>query len=658
MHELIKYGIVTKFNYRNWVNRGKVEVARTAGGKGNYALIVIDSLPKEAQARLKCVCPHYKESHLAAWVRENYRVDAKARDYFFDPSACGVELTVAKANEYVTNASTLNTCIGLYGNGKACAQAFPGGKYDWGDMAATIDILRQEYGHTLPASTLGFRRRVNEYRRGGYASLISGKYGNQSARKVDHRTERLILSLASRLNKPDNRDVLRMYNSFVTGELEVYDLTTGALFDPYDFTGRDGEPKELSEGTVGRYINMPRNRVLIEAATESRTTFMHGSAPHMHRDKPRYSLSKVSMDDRDLPRKLKDTRQRPKAYYAYDVASDCCIGFAYNRKKNADLVVDMFRNMFRLLERHGWGCPAEVEVENHLMSQWRDSFLKAGVMFPFVRFCAPMNSQEKHAENNNGVKKRTIEHRNHVGIGRFYAKRRQYRTESVKVFDEMNDTYIDKEYYSWEELIADDMRDIMEYNNAPHHDQKRYPGMSRWEVLVANINPDLRPLDKVTMARYIGERVSTSIRRNSYCRVNGEAWWLSDTSVLERLAPNDYKVDAYYIPEEDGSVKEVYIFQNDMLVDRLEDPGRFNTATAEQTDKDREAFTAQRKKINGFYSYIKERAVSPVGVIAPERAALPEPEAVPVAAVDDDDGWWDEPYRPAVDSGMRGTMSV
>lgn len=186
-------------------------------------------------------------------------------------------------------------------------------------------------------------------------------------------------------------------------------------------------------------------------------------------------MSKVSFDDRDLPRKLKDTKARPKAYYAYDVASQCVVGMAYNRNKNVDLVVDCFRDMFRLLDRNGWGCPAQVEVENHLMSQWKDSFLKAGVMFPFVRFCAPQNSQEKYAEPMNGAKKRSIEHKNHLGIGRFYAKDRHYRTEAKKVFDEKNDTYEDKQYYTWEELIADDRRDVWEFNHSLHPEPEEVP---------------------------------------------------------------------------------------------------------------------------------------------------------------------------------------
>ncbi len=100
---------------------------------------------------------------------------------------------------------------------------------------------------------------------------------------------------------------------------------------------------------------------------------MHEQMPHVHRHAPEFSFSKDSFDDRDLPRKLKDTKARPKAYYAYDVTSQCVVGYAYNRNKNVDLVADCFRSMFRLIESKGWGCPAQVEVENHLMSQWKES---------------------------------------------------------------------------------------------------------------------------------------------------------------------------------------------------------------------------------------------------------------------------------------------
>ena len=249
-----------------------------------------------------------------------------------------------------------------------------------------------------------------------------------------------------------------------------------------------------------------------------------------------------------------------------------------------------------------------------------------------MRFCAPMNSQEKYAEPMNGAKKRRVEHRNHLGIGRFYAKDRHYRTEAKKVFDEKNDTYEDKQYYTWEELIADDIRDIKEFNNTLHPNQKKYPGMTRWQVLEANMNPTLQPMDKSVWARFIGEHTETSIRRNSYCRVAYKDWWLSKTEVMERLDPNNYKVDAYYLTDEDGNATDVYIFQNDRLIDKLEDVGTFNTADAEQTDEDKEIFVNQQKKIAAFNAYVKKNAIATVGISKPEHseeAAPPPPLELP-----------------------------
>lgn len=621
-NELIDGAILTSYNYDALVARGRVEVVRPGKGMGNYALIAVDSLPQRYKDKVEEVYPDGPQALLESWIKSNYTVDQNATKYFFSKEECGICLPREKAKEYVTNASVLNTCIKLFEKAHTYRKKIMGDKYDWSMMAATIEILRKHFGHTLPASTLRFRKKVNEYKSNGYASLISGKFGNQCARKVDYKTERLIIGIAVLPHKPWNTNVRELYNSFVTGELDVYDPESGELFNPDDFTDKNGEPMVLSEATITNYLNKPKNKILIDKATMSYTTFMHETMPHMHRHHGEFSLSKVSFDDRDLPRKLKDTRIRPKAYYAYDVTSGCCIGYAYNRAKNVDLVVDMFRNMFRLLDRQGWGCPAEVEVENHLMSQWRDSFLRAGVMFPFVRFCAPMNSQEKYAESANGVKKKTVEHMNHIGIGRFYAKRRQYRTESIKVFDEFNDTYVEKEYYTWDELIADDMRDIYEYNHALHPNQKKYKGMTRWDVLVANINPTLQPLDKATIARYVGERVGTTIRRNSYCRVAGVDWWLSKTEVIELLAPNDYKVEAYYLTDEEGKITDMFIYQGDMYIDRLENIGTYNTARAEQTEEDEKIFTEQRKKISHFNKYVEDNAIGRVSVI--ERDTRPQ----------------------------------
>mgnify|MGYP000933308782 FL=1 len=615
--ELVDGGIVSKTNYQNWTQRKMVDVARRGGGAaGNYALIAVDSLPRVYREKVQELYPDGGLTHLKGWVCSNYETDQAAIAFFHDREKTGVNLKPEKIREYVTNASVLNCCIKLYERA-ATAQKLFGGKYNWEEMAQAIEALRSKYGHTLPASTLRFRKKVNEYKREGYDCLISGKFGNQSARKVDYKTEQLILGLAVLPNKPFNTNIAEMYNMFVCGELEVYEPSTGELMNPDDFTDKKtGEPKELSETTINNYLNKPKNRILVEHALSSWSTFMHEQMPYMHRHNGHFSLSQITMDDVDLTRKLKDTKQRVHAYYAYDVVSQCVIGASYARKKNERLVVDCFRDMFRLIARNGWGIPAGIEVENHLMSRYKEGFLKAETVFRFVRFCAPLNSQEKYAEPLNGAKKRSVIHKNHEGIGRFYGKGK-WRQEYKKVSDETNEFYEDKEYFTWEQLIADDRKDNEEWNNTLHPNQKMYPGMTRRQVLEANINPSLLPYDAKTLAFHIGERVETSIRRNSTVRMAHEDWWLSDTSVLERLEPNNYKVTACYLPDDEGKPGEVFIYQDGKFIDTVEKVKTYNRVMAEQTEEDQAAFVEQQKKIAKFSKYIEDNTIDGLGILKP-----------------------------------------
>jgi hypothetical protein len=139
--------------------------------------------------------------------------------------------------------------------------------------------------------------------------------------------------------------------------------------------------------------------------------------------------------------------------------------------------------------------------------------------------------------------------------------------------------------------------------------------MTRWDVLCERVNPNLQPLDKLTLSRYIGERVETSIRRNSTVRVCYADWWLSDTSVLEKLRPNDYRVTAYYLPDDEGNPTDVYIFQGDKYIDRVEKVETYNRVMAEQTDEDVAAYIEQQKKISKFGKYVREHAIEQVSVM-------------------------------------------
>ena len=600
--ELFDAGIMTKSGYDTLVNRRKIDVMRSGKGKDRYALIAVDSLPTKYLEQVTVRYPEGSMIRLQGWIVSNYEVDQNAVAFFFDRKQTGVELSHKQAREYIINASVMNACIKLYDRAKSY-RSLMGEDYDWNKMATVIETLRVKFGHTLPSSTLRFRQKVNQYKKNGYAALISGKFGNQNKRKVDLKLEKLVLGLWCLPNKPYGAQVRDLYESFLCGELDAYDVKTGELFSPDDFTDKNGEPITLSDTTIRNILNKPSNRAIWDKSQLSWSSFMHESMPHMHRHAGEYSLSQITMDDVDLTRKLRDTKLRVKAYYAYDSVSQCVLGASYSRNKDPQLVRECFREMFRLIAKHGWGIPAGIEVENHLMTEYKYSLLQEGTVFTHVRYCAPLNSQEKQAENFNGAKKKSVIHRNHTGIGRFYGKW-QWRAEARKVSDASNDTWEDKEYFSFEELVADDRRDNYEWNHALHPDQKRFKGMTRWDVLMERINPNLRPYDEITLARYIGEKVETSVRRNSTVRVAYEDWWLSSYEVLKKLAPNNYKVTAYYLPDEDGKPQNVFIFQGDRYNDQVERVETYNRVMAEQTDDDKRKFYRQQKKVRQFMRFV------------------------------------------------------
>ena len=274
--------------------------------------------------------------------------------------------------------------------------------------------------------------------------------------------------------------------------------------------------------------------------------------------------------------------------------------------------------------------PAQVEVEHHIVRNYADGLMKAGIVFPFVRWCNPGNSQEKRAEHLNRAKKYGVEKNLHESIGRWYAKLEVNRPKVEKIYDEDNNKYKEKTY-DYEELVADDIAAIQIFNHQKHPDQKRYPGMTRWDVLCGCQNPNLSPMDKTILYRFIGEHTATSIRRNMYCTVQYQEYALPNPEVIQRLAPRNYKVDAYYLPDTEGNIAEIYLYQNDNFLAVCKRIERYNEATAEQTEEDIKSYQEQSRYVARFDAMIKREKVKKVGVIRKSEAEdITEIEAVPV----------------------------
>jgi hypothetical protein len=621
-------------NYKKLAAKKEINVVRPGKGLGSYALVEIATMPLRFQERIKLKYGDMKEDVIRNWLGSHYHIDAKAREFYtrfrFDN---GDALPPEHIQEYTVNASVIEAVMRAMEDATFMRKAMKAGPVNWGELAGAISYYQAEFGHTLPVSSNRFKKRVNDFKANGYESLISRKFMNQNRRKVTYDIERLLLSIDAQPEQPFNTTVWEQYNLFVQGELELYDPETGEVLNPADFTDKDGNPLVLSPATVANYLNNPKNKALRGKLHMSQWDFNNAYRPYHLRSIGEYSLSKVSLDDRDLPRPMKDGN-RVKAYYAYDVVSGAVVGYAYNRYKTTELFLDCMRNMFQTLDRNGMYIPAELEVEHHLVSDFADGLMQAGTVFPLIRWCNPGNSREKRAEHKNREKKYGVEKRTQVGIGRWYAKLEANRPKEEKVYDEKNNTYKVKTY-SYEELVADDIRAIETFNAQPHPNQKRYPGMSRWDVLCAHQNPNLAPWDKAVLYRFIGQHTETTIRQNTYCTVMYNQYGLPSPEIIEKLEPRNYKVDAYYLPDADGTINEVYIYQNGRYIATCKPVARYNENTAEQTEYDKAAYTEQSKYVAQFDKMMKDGKIKRVGILAKEEAKLiteVQAEAVPLPA--------------------------
>ena len=619
-------------NYKKLAAKKEINVVRPGKGLGSYALVEIATMPLRFQERIKLKYGDMKEDVIRNWLGSHYHIDAKARDFYtrfrFDN---GDTLPPEHIQEYTVNASVIEAVMRAMEDATFMRKAMKAGPVNWGELAGAISYYQAEFGHTLPVSSNRFKKRVNDFKANGYESLISRKFMNQNRRKVTYDIERLLLSIDAQPEQPFNTTVWEQYNMFVQGDLELYDPETGEVLNPADFTDKDGNPLVLSPATVANYLNNPKNKALRAKLHMSQWDFNNAYRPYHLRSIGEFSLSKVSLDDRDLPRPMKDGN-RVKAYYAYDVVSGAVVGYAYNRYKTTELFLDCMRNMFQTLDRNGMYIPAELEVEHHLVSDFADGLMQAGTVFPLIRWCNPGNSREKRAEHKNREKKYGVEKRTQVGIGRWWAKLEANRPKEEKVYDEKNNTYKVKAY-SYEELVADDIRAIQTFNAQPHPNQKRYPGMSRWDVLCAHQNPNLAPWDKAVLYRFIGQHTETTIRQNTYCTVMYNQYGLPSPEIIEKLEPRNYKVDAYYLPDADGTINEVYIYQNGRYIATCKPVARYNENTAEQTEVDKAAYTEQSKYVAQFDKMMKDGKIKRVGILAKEEAKLiteVQAEAVPL----------------------------
>lgn len=451
----------------------------------------------------------------------------------------------------------------------------------------------------------GFERAFKAFLKDGYKSIIHANTGNDAARIVSYRIEKLLLALWIGNNKPFKNEVHRLYTEFIYGTVEFFDKETGEIFRPDEFRyipkGKNQTPRplEISVGTVWNYLKKHLNDAATAGKRDGNYIAVVEKRPFHFRKSPEFSLSKISMDDADLSRRMKGGGTVHR-YMMGDVASGYWFTPVYSRDALTQQDVwQCFRNMFCELTVMGYPMPGEIEHEHHLVDgvMSTDDFK---TVFPFTTISS--HSRNKRSEHMIKALKWGAAHDNNHTRGRFYGKG-CYRTPKVRAKGD----WVEQQY-DYDTIVQDDLRDIEQHNNSLHPQQKKYPGMTRKQVFETRINPNLPEIEKWYLYKFIGNETVTTLRNNNHLQCNNALYVVDDYKTLSRMKPGKSDLTAYWIPDENGSTDEVYLYQGDVYVGRATnvDNIRYNESKFEETEQDKANRLAQDKRLAQFDKLTKD----------------------------------------------------
>lgn len=641
--------ILSKANYDAYVKRGKLSVARRGGGASCPALIDYKSLPEDIRKKVDMKYPDMEAMQSRAdkasykVFREAYVEDMKAYSYYIDrlnelKTETTNERLTKLAKEYAVNASVIQAVLRLKREATLYRKVRQGRKTSWAEMSEAIRFYKEEYGHTLGLSPARFAQWVRRYESEGYGVLISKKFGNMNTLKASVQVEKLLMELAYDKHRPYDRTVWEWYCAFLRGEMSYYNKTTGEMYDPADYP-------DLSEKTVNEILKTRLNQARLSKRHDALHDYKTGLRPYNKREKPKYSLSMVSLDDKDFGIKIHWTKEmevqdrgrkvmKPvkvvtalKAYICYDVASECAIGWAFSGEKDTDIFERCIRSMYCNLLAWGLGQPYEAQVENHIVSLYKEGMMKSGTLFPEVSFAGAENSQEKYAEHYNRMLKYQFEkYMVDIAIGRPHAKTSANRTKGFTAHRDKEGNICVKDFAEACRLYDS----IIEaYNNAPHSKQKLYKGLSRKDALLQCVHPEIQPINLVQMARWAGYATKTSVVRGML-RANYMDYSVSPEA-QERLKGRKGRVTAHYLPDEAGEVNEVYLFQEDVFLEVCPRIVPYQVSKLERTAEDMRKLGRQQARVRAWDKAVEQ--FTPEGLGNVEADTLAEIEASEVQIV-------------------------
>lgn len=193
--------IISKNTFLVNVRRKNITCVRRGGGEGCEALYAWDSIPAKYKVKFIEKYGDPEATMKKEMVQKTLRLDSKARAYYEgytyeDVSGAIQHLSDKLIGEYTTNASVLATLLYKQSECKAL-RASLGITMNgvWDIVQQSCENMRESYEHTLPANIARLKAKLKAFKQDGYASLISGKVGNNNTLKITDEYRDMLVGL-------------------------------------------------------------------------------------------------------------------------------------------------------------------------------------------------------------------------------------------------------------------------------------------------------------------------------------------------------------------------------------------------------------------------------------------------------------------------------
>lgn len=331
-----------KCYYDRMKSRTKSEQALRRACFGQEALILFSSLDRQTKDALTIKFGNPKTEVKASWFASQYVADRKAFEFYL-AHTYGEEnkkLDLKYVEQYTYNASVLNTVLVMKTNRnqyrKATGYIPQEGGFDiWQSLSNDVNAFR-EVEHNLPPSKDGLRRKVTEYDKKSYISVISGKHLTQNAKKVKAKEQLALLEKLLRQHQNlNNEQVAKLYNDFST------------VFVDFDW-------KQIDASTVANYRK--ELGLYTFGGQQGETAFMHKKIMQVKRKAPSLPMLYWTLDGNviELLYQQKTTNKKGHSVTTYhnrltavlilDPFNKYIIGYAIGNEENPQLIKDALRN--------------------------------------------------------------------------------------------------------------------------------------------------------------------------------------------------------------------------------------------------------------------------------------------------------------------------